>query len=218
MEALPASFGIEHMGEELERAFEIELAAPAMETPVGVQASRFGAGGDRLPQGFATGAGMADGEQRLLADVEQGRSEERCQLEVIGGVEQDVAEGQEVQDGAGRQLEEIRKPLARKIDIDTADLDAIPAFEAVADQILLDAKAPPGAALPGGNGTRFDWRLLAGRTPTRPWMLAGGLTPLNVAEAVRLTGARQVDVSSGVESAPGVKDEGLVRAFLAALA
>ena len=99
-----------------------------------------------------------------------------------------------------------------------ADLDAIPAFEAVADQILLDAKAPPGAALPGGNGTRFDWRLLAGRTPTRPWMLAGGLTPLNVAEAVRLTGARQVDVSSGVESAPGVKDEGLVRAFLAALA
>lgn len=99
-----------------------------------------------------------------------------------------------------------------------ADLDALPAFEGVADQILLDAKASPGSALPGGNGAPFDWGLLAGRAPAKPWMLAGGLTPLNVAEAVRLTGARQVDVSSGVESAPGVKDEGLVRAFLAALA
>lgn len=99
-----------------------------------------------------------------------------------------------------------------------ADLDVLPEHAAVADQLLLDAKAPPGSARPGGNGRSFDWSLLAGRAPHTPWMLSGGLAPGNVAEAVRLTGARQVDVSSGVESAPGVKDEALVRAFMAALA
>ncbi len=96
------------------------------------------------------------------------------------------------------------------------DLPRIADFEAVADQILVDAKAPKDAVLPGGNGLAFDWRLVAGRTWRRPWMLAGGLTPATVAEAIRLTGARQVDVSSGVESAPGVKDGGLIRAFIAA--
>jgi len=70
--------------------------------------------------------------------------------------------------------------------------------------------------LPGGNGLVFDWRLLVGRRWLRPWMLAGGLTAANVAEAVRLTGARQVDLSSGVESAPGVKDHARIAAFMAA--
>ena len=74
-------------------------------------------------------------------------------------------------------------------------------------------QAAEGADLPGGNGLAFDWRLLVGRRWLRPWMLAGGLTPENVAEAVRLTGARQVDVSSGVESAPGVKDPAMIAAF-----
>lgn len=97
------------------------------------------------------------------------------------------------------------------------DLAAIDVYSQVADQLLIDAKAPKGAELPGGNGLSFDWRLLAGRKYwTRPWMLAGGLTPDNVAEAVRLTGARQVDVSSGVESAAGVKDTGLIADFVAA--
>ncbi len=99
---------------------------------------------------------------------------------------------------------------------EAADLERIADYEAVADQILVDAKPPKGAALPGGNGLAFDWRLVANRRWGKPWMLAGGLTPQTVAEAIRLTGARQVDVSSGVESAPGVKDEGLIRAFLAA--
>lgn len=99
-----------------------------------------------------------------------------------------------------------------------ADLAQIDAYEAVADQLLIDAKPPEGSDLPGGNGLAFDWRLLAGRKYwTRPWMLAGGLTPDNVAEAVRLTGARQVDVSSGVEAAPGVKDAGVMQAFARAL-
>ena len=72
------------------------------------------------------------------------------------------------------------------------------------------------AILPGGNGLSFDWRLVAQRRWLRPWMLAGGLTPDNVAEAIRLTNARQVDVSSGVESAPGVKDAGRINAFVKA--
>jgi phosphoribosylanthranilate isomerase len=98
------------------------------------------------------------------------------------------------------------------------DLAALDSYTRVADQILVDAKAPKGASLPGGNGIAFDWRLIAGRRWPLPWMLAGGLTPDNVAEAVRLTGARQVDVSSGVESAPGVKDPARMAAFAAALA
>lgn len=99
---------------------------------------------------------------------------------------------------------------------DEGDLPAILEYSTVADQLLIDAKPPRGAALPGGNGLAFDWRLLAGRRWLRPWMLAGGLTAGNVAEAVRLTGARQVDVSSGVESAPGVKDAARIVAFVAA--
>lgn len=97
------------------------------------------------------------------------------------------------------------------------DLPALATYEAVADQILVDAKPPDGAVLPGGNGVAFDWSLIAGRRWTVPWMLAGGLTPATVAEAVAQTGARQVDVSSGVESAPGVKDAGSIRAFVAAV-
>lgn len=97
-----------------------------------------------------------------------------------------------------------------------ADLAQIPDYETVSDQILIDAKAPKDAVLPGGNGLPFDWRLIAGRSWARPWMLAGGLTPDNVAEAIALTGAGQVDVSSGVESAPGVKDPARVAAFVRA--
>lgn len=96
------------------------------------------------------------------------------------------------------------------------DLAGLMEMSLVADQLLIDAKPPKGADLPGGNGLAFDWRLLVGRKWLRPWMLAGGLTPDNVAQAVRLTGARQVDVSSGVESAPGVKDAARIAAFVQA--
>jgi phosphoribosylanthranilate isomerase len=85
-----------------------------------------------------------------------------------------------------------------------------------ADALLLDARPPPGATRPGGNARPFDWSLLAGWSPPVPWILAGGLTPRNVAEAVSATGATMVDVSSGVESAPGRKDTALIRAFIAA--
>lgn len=93
------------------------------------------------------------------------------------------------------------------------DLPALQSHGAVADMLLVDAKPAKGAALPGGNGLRFDWQLIAGRRWPVPWMLAGGLTPDNVAEAIRLTGASQVDVSSGVETAPGVKDPALIARF-----
>ena len=96
------------------------------------------------------------------------------------------------------------------------DLAGLLEMSLVADQIMIDAKPPKGAVLPGGNGVPFDWRLLVGRKWLRPWMLAGGLTAANVAEAVRLTGARQVDVASGVESGPGVKDPAMIAAFTAA--
>lgn len=96
------------------------------------------------------------------------------------------------------------------------DLPALLEYGRVADQILVDAKPPKGADLPGGNGLSFDWRLISGRRWPVPWMLAGGLHGGNVAEAIRLTGARQVDVSSGVESAPGVKDERKIADFIIA--
>lgn len=111
-------------------------------------------------------------------------------------------------------------PVMKALGIaDADDLVQIDLYQDVADQLLIDAKPPKGADLPGGNGLAFDWRLLSGRKYwTRPWMLAGGLTPDNVAQAVRLTGARQVDVSSGVEAAPGVKDGTRMAAFAEALA
>ena len=99
---------------------------------------------------------------------------------------------------------------------EAADLAAIERYTPVADQVLIDAKPPKGADLPGGNGLSFDWTLLQGRHWALPWMLAGGLTPDNAARAANLTGAAQLDVSSGVESARGVKDETLMRAFVTA--
>ncbi|WP_096703150.1 phosphoribosylanthranilate isomerase [Magnetospirillum sp. 15-1] len=99
---------------------------------------------------------------------------------------------------------------------DAADLDAAEPYLAVADRLLFDAKPPKGAVLPGGNAVSFDWSILTGRKWGLPWMLAGGLTPANVAEAVRISGAPCVDVSSGVESAPGVKDAEKIRAFIQA--
>ena len=99
---------------------------------------------------------------------------------------------------------------------DADDVAALDVYSDVADQILVDAKPPKNAVLPGGNGVTFDWRLIANREWSVPWILAGGLTPDNVAEAIALTGTQQVDVSSGVETAPGVKDAELIDAFVTA--
>ncbi|MEX0971258.1 MAG: phosphoribosylanthranilate isomerase [Paracoccaceae bacterium] len=108
-------------------------------------------------------------------------------------------------------------PIMKAVGVaEESDLASLQAYGAVADQLLVDAKPPKGATLPGGNGLAFDWRLIANRRWPVPWMLAGGLTAENVGEAIRLTGAKQVDVSSGVESTAGVKDPARIRDFIVA--
>ena len=103
-------------------------------------------------------------------------------------------------------------PVIKVIHIGRSADVALAETHHAADHILFDAKATPDAALPGGNGVAFDWRVL-GRL-SRPFALSGGLNPGNVADALRQTGATMVDVSSGVETAPGVKDAGLIAKFV----
>jgi phosphoribosylanthranilate isomerase len=109
-------------------------------------------------------------------------------------------------------------PVMKAISIrDRADLDQITPYVGTADKFLLDAKAPKGSELPGGNGVSFDWTLLAALDPGLDYMLSGGLNAGNVAEAMRVTHAPGLDVSSGVESALGVKDIALIKEFFAAV-
>lgn len=126
--------------------------------------------------------------------------------------------GRETPDRVAEIRARFGLPVMKAVGVSTAeDVARIADYWPVADQILVDAKAPPDAALPGGNGITFDWSLLWNRRWPVPWMLAGGLTAANVGAALAATGARQVDVSSGVESAPGVKDAARIAAFAAAL-
>jgi len=97
---------------------------------------------------------------------------------------------------------------------EAADLAVAGEYEKVADMLMFDAKPPKGAERPGGHGAAFDWKILSGRSFRKPWFLAGGLGPDNVARAIELSGAGLVDVSSGVESAPGVKDAARIQAFV----
>ncbi|MEL7091832.1 MAG: phosphoribosylanthranilate isomerase [Pseudomonadota bacterium] len=109
-------------------------------------------------------------------------------------------------------------PVMKAVGIGSADdLPMLDDYARVADQLLVDTKPPKDADLPGGNGLTFDWSLIAGRRWPVPWMLAGGLTRDNVASAIAATGARQIDLSSAVESAPGVKDADLIAEFMAAV-
>jgi phosphoribosylanthranilate isomerase len=128
--------------------------------------------------------------------------------------------GAETPDRVVAAKSRFHRPVMKAIAI-AAPQDALAAepYEAAADMLLFDAKPPRRAdALPGGNGLAFDWRLIAGRPWRRPWMLSGGLTAELLPEAVRISGATIVDVSSGVELAPGQKDVTKIRAFLAAAA
>ncbi|MGZ3304283.1 MAG: phosphoribosylanthranilate isomerase [Asticcacaulis sp.] len=108
-------------------------------------------------------------------------------------------------------------PLIKVISVaEATDLEKAAAYEPHADYLMFDAKTPKGAAMPGGLGVSFDWPLMRAYRGSKPWFLAGGLTPENVADAVSRSGAAFVDVSSGVESAPGVKDPVLISRFLKA--
>ena len=117
------------------------------------------------------------------------------------------------------RVSEIKKltgiPVMKAIGISSkSDILIVEKYQNVVDQILIDAKPISSESNPGGNGFMFDWNLLKGVSFSVPWMLAGGLNPDNVAEAVRMTGTRQVDVSSGVEATPGQKDAALITAFV----
>jgi len=109
-------------------------------------------------------------------------------------------------------------PVMKALSIrDATDLGAIGPYRGVADRFLFDAKPPKGAELPGGNGVPFDWRVLAALGPDVDYMLSGGLNAGNIGEALRLVSPAGIDISSGVESAPGIKDAGLIEAFFRAV-
>lgn len=159
-----------------------------------------------VPPGIATVGLFVDPDDALLGDVLAQAPLDMVQLH-----------GQE----SPARVSEIKAltglPVIKALGIaGPNDLDALWDYGLVADMLLVDAKAPKGADLPGGNGVPFDWRLLAGRKWLKPWLLAGGLTAANVAEAIRLTGAPGVDTASGVETAPGQKDGDLIRDFIRA--
>ncbi len=159
-----------------------------------------------VPDGICKVALTVDASDELLGQITENLPVDMLQLH-----------GGETPDRVAQVRTTYGLPVMKAVGVaDEGDLPALDVYARVADQILCDAKPPKHADLPGGNGLAFDWRLIAGRRWAVPWMLAGGLTPDNVAEAVHLTGARQIDVSSGVESAPGVKDSARIAAFLRA--
>ncbi|CAD7335782.1 phosphoribosylanthranilate isomerase [Sphingomonadales bacterium 56] len=122
--------------------------------------------------------------------------------------------GKESPERAAAIAKRFELPVWKAISVKTrADIDAARAYAGAADFLLFDAKTPDGAALPGGMGLRFDWTLLRGVPISMPWGLSGGLGIDNVAEAIRITGAPMIDVSSGVESAPGIKSVDKIMAF-----
>lgn len=136
--------------------------------------------------------------------------------EVVSAARLDVIQfhGKETPQRTARLRAQFGLPVWKALSVASRDDVAnAQAYTAAADLILFDAKVPKGADLPGGLGLVFDWDLLAAYRGETPWGLAGGLSPDNVADAVRRTGATLVDVSSGVESAPGVKDADRIRAF-----
>lgn len=158
------------------------------------------------PVGLAKVALVVDASDAMLDAIVEGVPLDMLQLH-----------GHETPDRVAEVRARYGLPVMKVVGVsDEGDLPAIMDYALVSDQLLIDAKPPRDAVLPGGNGLAFDWRLVAQRRWLRPWMLAGGLTAENVAEAIRLTNVRQVDVASGVESAPGVKDAGRIKAFVEA--
>ena len=138
---------------------------------------------------------------------------------IVSGINPDMLQlhGAETPERVAAIRQRFNKPVMKAIAVaSAADAERALAYLNAADMILFDAKPPQDAPLPGGNGRAFDWAMLDGVRDKVPFMLSGGLTSSNVADAIRRTGARAVDVSSGVESAPGIKDAALIRAFVRA--
>lgn len=148
-----------------------------------------------------------DADDAIIDAISAGLAPDRLQLH-----------GRETPERVAAVRARTGRPVMKAVGVSSrADVEAAAArYGSIADCLLFDAKPPLGAALPGGNGVAFDWTVLAGLDLPIPFMLSGGLTPDTVADAIRITRAPGVDVSSGVESAPGVKDEALIAAFVAA--
>lgn len=158
------------------------------------------------------------GEQALRVGLFVDPSDELL-ASIVAAVPLDMLQlhGQESPARVAEIRERFGHPVMKALSVaGSGDLEKAEAYLPVADRLLFDAKPPKGMkdALPGGNGLAFDWKLISGRSWPRPWMLAGGLTAENLAEAVEISGARRVDASSGVESKPGVKDPERIKAFL----
>jgi phosphoribosylanthranilate isomerase len=138
---------------------------------------------------------------------------------VVGAVDPDLLQlhGEETPQRVAEVRQRWTKPVMKAVKVETAaDAEAALAYRGIADLILFDARAPRDSTRPGGNGAPFDWQALGAVKDRVPYMLSGGLTPDNVADAIRITGADIVDVSSGVETRPGEKDPDLIRRFLRA--
>jgi len=171
---------------------------------------------------------VAPAAARALADKARGRAKIVALMvdpddalidTVVASAAPDLLQlhGEETPERAADIRSRWGRPVMKAIKVETGeDARAALRYRAAADLILFDARAPTDSTRPGGNGAPFDWRTLLGVKDQVPFMLSGGLTPDNVAEAIRATGAVIVDVSSGVESSPGEKDPELIRRFLRA--
>lgn len=159
-----------------------------------------------MPGGVRTVGLLVDDSDARIAEILS-----NCDLDML------QLHGHETPERVAEIRARFGKPVIKVIAVsEAADLDRAAAYEDVADYLMFDAKPPKAMtnALPGGNALSFDWTLLAGRRFQRPWLLAGGLTPENLIEAVRISGALMVDVSSGVEDRPGEKNVSKIKAFL----
>jgi phosphoribosylanthranilate isomerase len=157
------------------------------------------------------------GRVRLAALVVDAKDEEISAI--VKSVRPDFLQfhGSETPERVGAARSQFGIPIIKALAIaEASDLARAASYETVADMLLFDAKAPASAVRPGGHGAAFDWQLLCGRKFSRPWLLAGGLNPDNVARAIRCCEAPGVDVSSGVETAPGVKSAEMISDFVAA--
>lgn len=157
-----------------------------------------------VPPGIKLVAVVVDAHDALIGDINRAVAPDVFQLH---GSES-AKRAADIHALTGKEIIKVI-PVAR-----AEDVAAARAYEEIADWLMFDTKAPPGAAAPGGSGLAFDWKILSGRSFRRPWLLAGGLNTDNLKDAVSASGARLVDVSSGVERSRGEKDPALIAAFL----
>ncbi len=159
----------------------------------------------RVPKDVIKVALSVDADDALLADITAN-----------AGIDMMQFHGSEPPQRVAEARARYGLPMMKALAIAVAeDVDRARRYEAVADWLMFDAKPPRSATRPGGNALAFDWQLIAGESWSKPWLLAGGLTPENVREAVRVSGAAALDVSSGVEDEPGIKNAGKIRQFIA---